>query len=89
MSNVIRFLESLGSAPLTAADYAASVAVLNVGDGERQALFGRDYAALSDLLGGRPKMYCSVVAPNEEDVPDVPEDKPEEPESPPYEKHPE
>jgi hypothetical protein len=87
MSNVIRFLESVGGTPVTAADYAASVAALNVEDSERQALLGRDSDALSDLLGGRLKMYCSVVAPNEEDMPDLPDDEPAESNGPPNEHH--
>jgi hypothetical protein len=78
MSNVIRFLESVGSKPLTAAEYAATVAVLNVEDSERKALFDCDREALSDLLGGRSKMYCVVVAPDEEDAPEAPEEFPDE-----------
>ena len=79
MSSVIQFLASVGSKPLTAAEYGATVALLDVEDSQRQALFGRDHGALADLLGGRSKMYCMVVAPNEEDEPEqAPDDEPEE-----------
>ena len=69
MSNVIRFLETLGNNPaqsrLSAAEYAAAVAVLDVDDAERQALLNRDQVALNDLLGGREKMLC-LVWPSDE-----------------------
>lgn len=69
MSNVIRFLETLGSNParLSTAEYAAAVAALEVDDTERQALMDRDQAALNDLLGGREKMLC-LVWPSDEPV---------------------
>jgi hypothetical protein len=80
MSNVIQFLESAGRKPLTAAEYGATVAALEVDDASREALLGRDHQALNDLLGGRPKMYFMVVAPDEEqDTPEeAPEDAPDE-----------
>ena len=65
MSNAIRFLEAMGSRQLSAAEYAATVAALEVDAPQRQALLDRDQTALSALLGGRPKMYCLIVAPNE------------------------
>lgn len=79
MSNVIQFLEAMGSRPLSAADYAATVAALEVENPERQALLGRDHQALADLLGGRPKMYFMIATP-QEDVPD--EEVPADPDSP-------
>lgn len=62
MSNVITFLETLGRAPAgrSADDYAAAVAMLDVGDDARAALLARDAAALNDLLGGRPRMVCML-----------------------------
>lgn len=70
MSNVIQFLESLGSNPSfvrnSAAEFAANVAMLDADDGQRDALLDRDHAALSALIGGRQKMYCAVYAPDEE-----------------------
>lgn len=70
MSNVIQFLETLGSNPalsrLSAAEYAANVATLDADAKQRQALLVRDHATLSDLVGGRQRMFCSVYAPDEE-----------------------
>lgn len=64
MSNVIHFLEALGSNPaltkLSAAQYAATVAALDVDDSQRQALLDRDQTALNGLLGGRDEMRCVV-----------------------------
>lgn len=64
MSKVIRFLEALGSnsalTKLSAAQYAATVAVLDVDDAQRQALLDRDQATLTGLLGGREEMRCLV-----------------------------
>lgn len=64
MSNVIQFLEALGSNPsmtrLSAGDYAATVAALDADEAQRQALIARDHAALNDLLGGREKMACMI-----------------------------
>lgn len=77
MSNVIQFLETMGRKPLTAGEYAAIISMLDVGNGERQALLDRDHATLNDLLGGRPKMICFVVAPDEEEAPARPEDEPQ------------
>lgn len=82
MSNVIKFLESVGSKMLPASEYAAAIAKLDVDDTEREALIGRDREALGLLLGARPKMYCIVVAPGEEeDAPESPEDAPDEQQS--------
>lgn len=64
MSNVIQFLESLGSnaalTRLSAAEYAATVASLDVHVGQRKALLDRDVDALSGLLGGRETMRCLI-----------------------------
>lgn len=86
MSNVIRFLEAMGGNPalarLSAAEYAAAVASLEVGTAQHDALLDRNGAALSDLLGGRATMYCSLF-PGKEDEPskreeDQPVDEPGE-----------
>lgn len=70
MSNVIQFLETLGSnsaqARFSTTQYAAAVASLDLGDAQRRALLARDYAELSSLLGGRGKMMCVINAPDEE-----------------------
>lgn len=62
MSKVIRFLESMGSQPISAADYVATVDALEVDAPQRQALLERDHAALSDLLGGRKEMRCLIFS---------------------------
>lgn len=72
MSNVIRFLESLGArangGQVSAADYAAIVATLEGIEGShRQALLDRDVSALSELLDGRAKMFCMIIAPDSEE----------------------
>ena len=66
MSNVIRFLETVGSKPLSAAEYAASVASLDACPEERQALARRDHIALNGLLGGRDKVMFAVLAEDDE-----------------------
>ena len=67
MSNAIRFLEHLGSRPLSAAEYAAGVAALEVDEAQRRALLDRNAVALNDLLGGRRKLMFAILAP--EDAP--------------------
>ena len=69
MSNVVQFIERLGSGPrnLSVAEYAASVAALDIDDEQRRALLDRDHDALSGLLGGRETMMC-VVWPADEPV---------------------
>lgn len=79
MSNVIQFLETLGgSAALTrlsAAEYAASVAALDVDDVERQALINRDQDTLNGLLGGRYDMMCILWPADEPGKEDQPGDE--------------
>ena len=85
MSNVIRFLEAMGSSSNHFIDYEAAVAAIQVDESHRLALLQRDHAALNDMLGGRTKMFFGVLAPHEEpfeDEPpfeDQPDDLPEEP----------
>ena len=85
VSNVIRFLESLGASAngrqLSAADYAATVVALEgIEDGHRQALLDRDVFALSESLDGRPKMFCMIIAPDsEEEQLEVPDESGGEP----------
>ena len=66
MSNVIRFLEAVGSKPLSVEDYAASVANLDAPPEERQALARRDPIALNGLLGGRDKVMFAILAEDDE-----------------------
>lgn len=88
MSNVIQFLEALSSSSssvnLSAAEYAASVAALDVDEQQRNALLNRDESALSDLLGGRSKLMCIVFPPDGDEQKDD-DQRDEEPakESPP------
>lgn len=83
MSNVIRFLESMGNdssfARLSPAEYAATVALLDVGDTEQQALLDRNHVALNDLLGGRHKILCSIFAPDDDEKKDDEHRENEEP----------
>ena len=81
MSNAIQFLESMGGKPLSASDYAATVAHLNIEETHRQALLDRNHSALNDLLGGRERLMCVVFSPDEEEQPDgdePPEETPPE-----------
>ena len=78
MSNVIQFLEAMGRNPgvhgLSAADYAASVASLEIDDAHRQALLDRDHAVLRDLVDGRPQMMCYITVPSPDDHETIPDD---------------
>lgn len=65
MSNIIRFLEAVGSKPLSAAEYAATVSLLDVDANERQALARRDHLALNEALGGREEMRCLIFSNDE------------------------
>lgn len=66
MSDVIGFLESLGSRPAgTARDYEAAVAALDVDRAAGEALLRRDASALSAALGGRDSMWCAIMSPDE------------------------
>ena len=65
MSNVIRFLESVGSKPMSGAEYSASVALLDINPMQRQALMDCDHEGLNDLLGGRTSMRCMIMVPDE------------------------
>jgi hypothetical protein len=79
MSNVIRFLETLGSNPaltkMSAAEYAAAVVALDVDDAQRQALIDRDQDALNGLLGGRYDMMCILWPADEPAKEDQPDDE--------------
>lgn len=83
MSNVIRFLESMGAnaadGRVSAMEYAATVGILDVEPKLRQALQDRDVPALTGLLNGRAKMFCMIVAPeSEEEQQEVPDGSDEE-----------
>lgn len=93
MSNAIQFLETLGSKPmLSPADYAATVAALDLDAAQQQALLQRDHEVLNDLLGGRTLMAMFIATPDggeePQESPDLPgddeeiEDAPEPEEEP-------
>lgn len=95
MSNVIQFLEAMGRNPgihgLSASDYAATVASLEIDGAQRQALLDRDHAALNDLLDGRPKMMFYINTPSPDDHEVIPDDDSDgdgvpDKDEPPYEK---
>jgi hypothetical protein len=66
MSNIIRFLETIGRKPISPADYAATVAALEVGASQRKALLDRDQDALNELLDGRRQLKCAIFAADED-----------------------
>jgi hypothetical protein len=66
MSDVIRFLETVGSKPLSAANYIASVNALDAELAEKQALLRHDKDSLECLLARGKKMYCAVFAADED-----------------------
>jgi hypothetical protein len=66
MSNIIRFLETMGRKPVSPADFAASVAALEVGAPQRKALLDRDQDALNELLDGRRQLRCAIFAADED-----------------------
>ncbi len=76
MSNVIRFLESMGAdaamARMTAADYEAAIAALDADQPSREALVLRDHSKLNGLLKGRQIMMCNIATPNDQPAEDVP-----------------
>lgn len=69
MSSTMQFLEALGRdatlSRMSPAEFAAAVAGLDADASVRQALLNRDAAQLGDLMGGRPKMWCILVPPDE------------------------
>ncbi|GAB3383622.1 hypothetical protein [Lysobacter fragariae] len=70
MSNVIQFLETMGkNAALSPIQYATAVAGLDIDADQRRALLDRNHQALSNTLGGRSKMMCLILPPDEEPAP--------------------
>lgn len=73
MSNVIRFLETLGREPAASPEaYARAVQALDVDPAIRDALLRRDRAALDALLGARHNVMI-VLVPAEDDEDDTDE----------------
>ena len=85
MSTVIRFLETMGRDAslerLDARRFEEMVDSLSEDSASKQALLGRDASALSRLLDGRHKMYCFIMAPDDDGQKDgqVPDDEHDEP----------
>ncbi|MDZ4348304.1 MAG: hypothetical protein U1A22_02070 [Xanthomonadaceae bacterium] len=69
MSSTMQFLETLGRdaalSRMSPAEFAAAVDGLDADDSVRQALLERDATRLGDLLGGRQKMWCALVLPDD------------------------
>jgi hypothetical protein len=65
---LIAFLDALGRAPHVQ-DFDARVAALDVAAPVREALIGRDPDALARAFGESPKLWCFVVAPEDEPKP--------------------
>jgi hypothetical protein len=87
MSNIVKFLETLGQNPeiVSDAEFADAVATAPVSGDVKQALLSRDAAKVEAAAGARG-ILLSFLVPAEEEVPDdgetekdVPEEK--EPES--------
>jgi hypothetical protein len=78
----VRFLEDLGRNPsMCEIDYQAAVTALGLKDAEANCLIGRDASKLATLLGGRAKMWCAIMAPDEapaENQPPLPDEEPEQ-----------
>jgi hypothetical protein len=70
MSNVIRFLESMGAnaamARMSISEYRAAVLALNIDEDQQDCLIRGDNVDLSGHLNARTKMICMVVAPDDE-----------------------
>ncbi|MDQ3269506.1 MAG: hypothetical protein M3Q11_04860 [Pseudomonadota bacterium] len=68
MSEVIQFLDAIGRNPSPSpAGFAAAVGMLQIDADQKQALLDRDQLALAALLHARPKMYCYINAPGNDD----------------------
>jgi|JI61114BRNA_FD_contig_51_2377581_length_915_multi_3_in_0_out_0_2 hypothetical protein len=71
MSNVIRFLESMGAnataARMSIADYDAAVRYLDLGPEQQTALINRDAGGFCESMSVGATMYCLVVAPEEQE----------------------
>lgn len=79
MSNLIQFLESMGSnammARMNMAEYEAVIATLDVADEQRSALEMRDPGAIGSALDVRPSMLCFVFAPDQDEKAPSPDEE--------------
>ena len=65
MSNVIRFLETAGRKPLSSAEFATIVALLDADSDQKQALLDHDSSKLAHLMGEDRDLCCLIVVPDE------------------------
>ena len=86
MSNVIQFLESMGSnarlARMSPEAYAAAVAALDADVETKSALGTRRPEWLGEIMGGRETMICAVFSPEEKEAPKSPDEDSRENEAP-------
>jgi hypothetical protein len=86
MSNVIRFLESMGAnaamARMSISDYEAAVSFLAADQFQKNSLLERDVKKLKETVNGRDMLFCLVLSPSENEEEQVPEKKDEEEEIP-------
>jgi hypothetical protein len=86
MSNVIRFLESMGAnaamARMSISDYEAAVFALAADQSQKSSLLECDVKKLKDAVNGRDTLFCLVLSPSEHEEEQVPEKKDEEEEIP-------
>ncbi len=77
MSNVIRFLESMGSdariARLSYAEYERTVMGLGLAEKEILPLLGKDVIQLRGALDAIMPMYCLIAAPSDQEGEKAPE----------------
>lgn len=79
MSDVVSFLEAMGSNPsigrLSPAEYAAVVAQLGLDDAQASALIARDRFALDKMVGARKQCMLTLATPEDEPADDEPGDE--------------
>lgn len=70
MTSAIGFLEEMGRnggwAAKSCSAYDLSLGLLDVEPQVRDALIKRDPALLGEAMGGRRKMFCLILEPNEQ-----------------------
>lgn len=76
MSQIIQMLEKLGSGARPA-DHDAAIAMLGADAPVKRAFLANDVDAINAMLGGRTKMLCLIMTP--EDQPQRQEDEPTDP----------
>lgn len=77
MSNLVRFMESLGAAPqlgdMSVEEYVAAMEQFGVEGTAKQAVLGRDVQALYALEQVRSKMICMIATPGGEEEREAPQ----------------